>query len=1089
MSTTTTSITGSTLPPRPEHAGPSLIRRVLAPLASLRLTVVLLTASMLVVFAGTSAQKEFSLYEVLGRYFYSWGVWIPLKHLFPLWSWGWVNLKGGFPFPGGYTLILLLLANLIAAHSLRFKSTWKDLALIPIIGLGIAAGVVAQAQGTLVPLLLLTAVSLVGVVVTAVLHGKRTGVLLIHFSLILLLVGELLMYYVKKEDRLTFREGDTRQWVEDIQDYELAVIDSAPTDKNNVVVVPKELLETGATVSDGRLPFDVKVEKWYPNSSLAGPRQPGAEKADRLATAGMMPEIGVVEQPRVTGVEGGAVDAPSAFVTLTKGGTPLGTYAVSIFPPLDEPQEVTVDGKTYGLALRFEREYLPYKFHLIDFAHDKHVGTGDARNFSSRVRLIDEEKGVDREVVIRMNEPLRYRGHTFFQASFNPDVPTETTLQAVDNPAWLMPYAACVIGAIGLVVHFGLVLVNFLRKRAKVGELPGFSAAPPAAPAAPVTPAPADRTDGKRRKGKKGGRDGDDDDDGRAYTLRPKYGRTAVALPAAMIALALMYLLSHALRAPRADAGEFDVYALAKVPVLFEGRVLPLDTVARSSLKIISGRQSIKTDDGRVAAIQWLTDVMANTPQGDQYKVFRIDHPQIKDLLKLDHDEKLFSFEQILLRDAENGAALDKQVKIAGAVPAKRRDLYQRKITDLVAQLRLHMKLSQVGPIATLEQLWGDPERAQALAKSVEAMSGVDRSALTAEQRAQVEQLGRMRQQVERLRMIEQDEAQRVEDLYFVPPSSMNGTEKYWGGLTPTLGTTAGGGATASVPAEMKSVLGLMRAYREGDVAAFNRDVAAYRNTLAQRQPAASGDAAYETFFNRFDPFTISIVFYVGAFLFVVSSWLGWTKPLWRTAVCLLLLAFAVHTVGLVMRIQISGRPPVTTLYSSAIFIAWGVVVLALGLEWVFRNGLGIATSAVAGFLSLLVADGLGNMEGDTMKPLQAVLDTNFWLATHVVCITLGYAAVFLAGTLAIFYVIGGVFTRALADAERRRSIVRMTYGILCFAILFSFVGTILGGIWADQSWGRFWGWDPKENGAVLIVLWVAVVLHARWGGVAKSAA
>jgi ABC-type transport system involved in cytochrome c biogenesis permease subunit len=117
---------------------------------------------------------------------------------------------------------------------------------------------------------------------------------------------------------------------------------------------------------------------------------------------------------------------------------------------------------------------------------------------------------------------------------------------------------------------------------------------------------------------------------------------------------------------------------------------------------------------------------------------------------------------------------------------------------------------------------------------------------------------------------------------------------------------------------------------------------------------------------------------------------------------------------------------------------------------------------------------------------MRAVLDTNGWLATHVVCVTLGYASTFLAGFLALTYIVRGAFTPSL-DRDTARSLARMVYGIVCFATLFSFVGTILGGIWADQSWGRFWGWDPKENGALLIVLWNAIILHARWGGLVRQ--
>ena len=174
-------------------------------------------------------------------------------------------------------------------------------------------------------------------------------------------------------------------------------------------------------------------------------------------------------------------------------------------------------------------------------------------------------------------------------------------------------------------------------------------------------------------------------------------------------------------------------------------------------------------------------------------------------------------------------------------------------------------------------------------------------------------------------------------------------------------------------------------------------------------------------------------------------------------------------------------RPPVTNLYSSAIFIGWGAVIVALILERIFRDGIGAACAGAIGFITLIIAHHLAG-SGDTLEMLQAVLDTNIWLATHVVAITTGYSAMFLAGMLAMIYIIRGVFTRSLKK-ETADSLARMTYGVVCFATLFSFVGTVLGGIWADQSWGRFWGWDPKENGAVLIVLWCAIILHARWGG------
>jgi cytochrome c-type biogenesis protein CcsB len=207
----------------------------------------------------------------------------------------------------------------------------------------------------------------------------------------------------------------------------------------------------------------------------------------------------------------------------------------------------------------------------------------------------------------------------------------------------------------------------------------------------------------------------------------------------------------------------------------------------------------------------------------------------------------------------------------------------------------------------------------------------------------------------------------------------------------------------------------------------------------------------------------------------------------------------------------LEGRPPVTNLYSSAIFIGWATMVLGLVLERIYRVGIGNIVASFAGFITLLIAHNLA-IGGDTMEMLRAVLDTNFWLATHVVVVTLGYASTFVAGLLAITYIFLGVFTPLLKEKigaraaaassgakitkaattassqmEIGKALTKMIYGIVCFATLFSFVGTVLGGIWADQSWGRFWGWDPKENGALLIVLWNAIILHARWGGMVRD--
>jgi len=185
-------------------------------------------------------------------------------------------------------------------------------------------------------------------------------------------------------------------------------------------------------------------------------------------------------------------------------------------------------------------------------------------------------------------------------------------------------------------------------------------------------------------------------------------------------------------------------------------------------------------------------------------------------------------------------------------------------------------------------------------------------------------------------------------------------------------------------------------------------------------------------------------------------------------------------TVGILTRMWLEARPPVTNLYSSALFVGWVAVALCLVLESIYKNAVGSVTAGLVGLGTLIIAHHLA-LGGDTMEMMRAVLDSNFWLATHVVTVTVGYGATYLAGFIALIYIFRGVFTKSL-DQATADSLDRMVYGIVCFATLFSFVGTVLGGIWADQSWGRFWGWDPKENGALIIVLWNALILHARWG-------
>ena len=319
----------------------------------------------------------------------------------------------------------------------------------------------------------------------------------------------------------------------------------------------------------------------------------------------------------------------------------------------------------------------------------------------------------------------------------------------------------------------------------------------------------------------------------------------------------------------------------------------------------------------------------------------------------------------------------------------------------------------------------------------------------------------------------------RLEAPLIVPPENSSGDWQRVGSVS--LEAAKGGKISPAI----EDYAAMADAFKNGNAAGFNSALADYHSLLVPGFSHALAKSRAEVFFNQMQPFYNAMVIYVLAGLLAIFSWFNLSETLRRSAVWLIALAFFIHTTGLIYRIVLQGRPPVTNLYSSAIFIGWGAVILGLILEKFHKNGIGAVVSAGMGFITLVIAQNLA-VDGDTMEMMRAVLDTNFWLATHVVAVTTGYASTFVAGFLGLIYIVRGIFTKTLDEATAK-SLARMIYGIVCFATLFSFVGTVLGGIWADQSWGRFWGWDPKENGALIIVLWNALILHLRWGGMIRE--
>ena len=188
--------------------------------------------------------------------------------------------------------------------------------------------------------------------------------------------------------------------------------------------------------------------------------------------------------------------------------------------------------------------------------------------------------------------------------------------------------------------------------------------------------------------------------------------------------------------------------------------------------------------------------------------------------------------------------------------------------------------------------------------------------------------------------------------------------------------------------------------------------------------------------------------------------------------------------IPIVKRCIIMQRPPVGNLYDTIIFICAAVIIFGALIELLTKRRFALGVLPIAGVVLILLARmfEVGDAT-DHMDPLVAVLRSNYWLTTHVICITLGYAGGLMTALLGMIYVLLRGLRLDGGDKDLRRSLTRAVYGMVCLTLFLSLVGTVLGGIWANDSWGRFWGWDPKENGALLIVLANLAILHARMGG------
>jgi cytochrome c-type biogenesis protein CcsB len=577
---------------------------------------------------------------------------------------------------------------------------------------------------------------------------------------------------------------------------------------------------------------------------------------------------------------------------------------------------------------------------------------------------------------------------------------------------------------------------------------------------------------------------------------------------------------------------DFHVREFGRLPVLLNGRIQPFDSVGRNSLLQIrsTGDCPLEIVPGwkfwhhpkKLKSTEWLLEVMARPEDADTRPIFLIHHAELIGDLKLQDKGvensglRYYTFDELKPVAQEIvkqvGPILEREEKKQST--SEQRTVFEKQLMKLYNAVTLYQRLK-----CTLQ-----PEGADNWSKELADFQKNIAAARTAQLAGQksenldqelLQRINRPYQEIEQM--------SRFGYALIIPPTDSETSRDHWQNAGSSILEFA---RADQFPTPITDFAAMATAYRAKNADAFNQAVGHYRdwlNTSGFEKELKKGRA--EFYYNDVKAFLHATIMYIfalilGAFaLLTISTIPAISEMLRRSAYYIIILAWVVHTFGLIFRMVLEGRPPVTNLYSSAIFIGWGAAFLGIVLERVYRIGIGNIVSSIAGFITLLIAYNLA-LGGDTMEMLRAVLDTNFWLATHVVVVTLGYASTFVAGLLAIIYIVLGVFTPLLREKlgergattlglavggvkgaltmkkevaksggqiELGKALSKMVYGIVCFATLFSFTGTVLGGIWADQSWGRFWGWDPKENGALLIVLWNAIILHARWGGIVRD--
>jgi len=525
------------------------------------------------------------------------------------------------------------------------------------------------------------------------------------------------------------------------------------------------------------------------------------------------------------------------------------------------------------------------------------------------------------------------------------------------------------------------------------------------------------------------------------------------------------------------------------IPVQEGGRIKPLDTYARNQALAFYGKRNIKHEN--LLAIDWLMNLFIYPELGLEQKIFNIRSPDIVNALDLEWTNNFHKYSY-----SEISPGIQNQLPLISSIFDKKeedRDLFDNQLVELYQNImkyrQIASSLSCLLPMFTVydpetaEKLHIEPGQFTSYAHIMShrgSLFNVSQNILTKSEESWTENEREVALLLYNLQQTSLDEFAKA--LKIIPPAK-DDTTGLW--ISPWE-LLDGREIEPHQDRIMKSMEAYLLARYEKNFISMDDALKSYKTGLL----SSPGDRVKfsilekETWLNKANLFTLSLVFYLFGFILLGISWMVQPILLKNVAYGSLISGFILHTYGIYLRMVIMSRPPISTLYETVIFVGFVIVLLSVVIEYLRKDGLGVFIGSVSGSMLHYVGFGYA-ADGDTLEMLVAVLNSNFWLATHVTTIILGYGTSLMAGLIGHLYLIEKI--RVPNNSKRLKSIYDNMFGVTLIALFFTLFGTILGGIWADQSWGRFWGWDPKENGALLIVLWQLMMVHMRLSGLAKA--